>query len=115
MNVRSIKPKTVPFSEYVASKNLDIVAVTETLLKHDEMKSTTADIPPPGYSFLNEPSTDQRAGEGVGILVSDQLKLIFILCHHLKRSKQSLNVSETIHSVIPLSVCIGFKTVQGNF
>ena len=24
MNVRSIKPKTVPFSEYVTSKNLDI-------------------------------------------------------------------------------------------
>ena len=26
----SIKPKTVPFSEYVTSKNLDSVAVTET-------------------------------------------------------------------------------------
>ena len=30
MNVRSIKSKTVCFSEYVISKNLDIVAVTET-------------------------------------------------------------------------------------
>ena len=30
MNVRSIKPKTVPFSEYVTSKNLDIMAVTKT-------------------------------------------------------------------------------------
>ena len=29
MNVRSIKPKTAS-SEYVTSKNLDIVAVTET-------------------------------------------------------------------------------------
>ena len=29
MNVRSIKPKTAPFSEYVTSKYLDIVAVTE--------------------------------------------------------------------------------------
>ena len=28
MNVRSIKPKSAPFSEYVTSKNLDIVAVT---------------------------------------------------------------------------------------
>ena len=32
MNVRSIKPKTAPFSEYLTSKNLDIVAVTETWL-----------------------------------------------------------------------------------
>ena len=74
MNVRSIKPKTAPFSEYVTSKNLDIVAVTETWLKHDETKSTTADISPPGYSFFHEPRADQRAGGGVGILVSDQLK-----------------------------------------
>ena len=40
MNVRSIKPKTPPFSEYVTSKNLDIVVVTETWLKHDETQST---------------------------------------------------------------------------
>ena len=68
MNVRSIKSKTVPFSEYVISKNLDIVAVTETWLKHDETRSTIADISPPGYSFLHEPRPDQRAGGGVGIL-----------------------------------------------
>ena len=74
MNVRSIKPKTAPFSEYVTYKNIDIVAVTETWLKHDETKSTIADISPPGYSFFHEPRADQRAGGGVGILVSDQLK-----------------------------------------
>ena len=74
MKVRSIKPKTATFSEYVTSKNLDIVAVTETWLKHDETKSTIADISPPGYSFFHEPRADQWAGGGVGILVSDQLK-----------------------------------------
>ena len=77
INVRSIKPKTAPLSEYVTSKNLDIVAVTETWLKHDETKSTIADISPPGYSFFHEPRADQRAGGGVGILVSDQLKTDF--------------------------------------
>ena len=74
MNVRSIKPETAPFSGYVTSKNLDIVAVTETWLKHDETKSTIADISPPGFSFFHEPRADQRAGGGVGTLVSDQLK-----------------------------------------
>ena len=73
MNVRSIKLKTAPFSEYVTSKNLDIVAVTETWLKHDETKSTIADIWP-GYSFFHEPRADQQVGGGVGILVSDQFK-----------------------------------------
>ena len=56
MNVRSIKPKTALFSDYVTSENLDIVAVTETWLKHDETKSTIADISPPGYSFFSRTS-----------------------------------------------------------
>ena len=55
INVRSIKPKTFPFSEYVTSTNLDIVAVTETWLKHDATKSKIADISPPGYSFFQKP------------------------------------------------------------
>ena len=66
--------KTAPFFEYVTSKNLDNVAVTETLLKYDETQSTIADISPPGYSFFHEPRADQRTRGGVGILVSDQLK-----------------------------------------
>ena len=74
ISARSIKPKTVPFFEYVTSKNLDIVAVTETGLKHDKALSTIADISPPGCSFFHEPRADQQAGRGVGILVSDQLK-----------------------------------------
>ena len=74
IKIATMKPKTAPFSEFVTSKNLDIVAVTETWLKHDETKSTISDISPPGYSFFHEPRADQRAGGGVGILVSDQLK-----------------------------------------
>ena len=74
IKIAKIKPKTAPFSEYVTSTNLDIVAVRETWLKHDETKSTIADISPPGYSFCHEPRAGQRAGGGVGILVSDQFK-----------------------------------------
>ena len=48
--------------------------MSETWLKHDESKSTIADISPPGYSFFHIPRADQRAEGGVGILVSDQLK-----------------------------------------
>ena len=48
--------------------------MTETGLKHDKALSTIADISPPGCSFFHEPRADQRAGRGVGILVSDQLK-----------------------------------------
>ena len=50
------------------------LAVTETGIKHDKALSTIADISPPGCSFFREPRANQRAGRGVGILVSDQLK-----------------------------------------
>ena len=53
INARSIKPKTVPFFEYVTSKNMDIVAVTETGLKHDKAQSSIADISPPVRFFMN--------------------------------------------------------------
>ena len=112
MNVRSIKPKTAPFSEYVTSKNLDIVAVIETWLKHDETKSTIADISPPGYSFFHGPRADQRAGGGVGKLVSDQFKTDI---HPLPSFKTFEAISETIRSVVSLSACIDFKTVHVNF
>ena len=71
---RSGSNESAPFSEYVTSKKLDIVAMTETWLKHDETKSTIPHISPPGYSFFHEPRADQRTGRGVCILVSDQLK-----------------------------------------
>ena len=46
---------------------MNIVAVTEIWLKHDEMQSNLADILPPGYSFFHEPRADQRTGGRVGI------------------------------------------------
>ena len=48
--------------------------MTETGLKHDKAQSSIADISHPGCSFFHEPRAHQRAGQGVGILVSDQLK-----------------------------------------
>ena len=45
------------------------------MVNHDVTKSTIADTSPPGYSFFHEPRSDQRTGGGVGILVSDQLKI----------------------------------------
>ena len=39
--------------------------MTETWLKYDETMA---------ISFFHEPRADQRAGGGVGVLVSDQLK-----------------------------------------
>ena len=59
-----------------SSKNLDIVAVTETELKHDKTQSSIADISPPGCSFFHEPRANQRTGGGAAILVSDQLTVI---------------------------------------
>ena len=45
-------------------ENLDIVAVIEIWLKHDETQSMIADISSPGYSFFHKPRADQQAGGG---------------------------------------------------
>ena len=65
INVRSIKCKTAPFTEFVTSEKLEVVAVTETWL---------ADIAPPGYHFHHQPRSNKKVGGGVGVLVSDKFK-----------------------------------------
>ena len=81
------------------------------------IRSTIADISPPGrlFVFFHEPRKDQRTGGGVGILVSDQFETDI-------HSLPSFETFEAIFASIgnnsfsgSLSVCIGFKTVQGNF
>ena len=81
----------------------------------DETKSAIADIAPPGCSFFHEPRADQRAGRGVGILVSDELKTDIHPLPSFKTFEAISALSETIYLVVSLSVCFGFKTVHGNF
>ena len=74
INVRSIKCKTATFTEFVTSKKLDVVAVTETWLKKNYTKAAIADIAPPGYHFHHQPRSNEKVGGEVGVLVSDKYK-----------------------------------------
>ena len=74
INGRSIKCKTAPFTEFVTSKKLDVVAVTETQLKKNDTKAAIADIAPPGYHFHHQPRSNKKVGGGVGVLVSNKFK-----------------------------------------
>ena len=60
--------------KYVTSKNLYIVAVTKTWVKHDETKSTIADISPPGYSFFSRTSRRSASRRRCKHTKSDYLK-----------------------------------------
>ena len=74
INARSIKCKTAPCTEFVTSKKLDVVAVTETWLKRNDTKAVIADIALPGYHFYHQPRSNKKVGGGVGVLVSDKFK-----------------------------------------
>ena len=95
------------------------MAVTETWLKHNETKTTIADISPPGYSFFHEPRADQRAGGVVGKLVSDQLKTkihtLPSFDHFTSKPKCMSGSSEpgiTIVNPTEISVMYGYVTRQ---
>ena len=75
-------------------ENLDIVAVIEIWLKHDETQSMIAYISSPGYSFFHKPRADQRAGEGALPMSLPSMRF---------RIPLSAGFSEKYH-VFPLSI-----------
>ncbi len=79
-NVQSIREKSAAVSDLVTSKQLDVLAITETWLTPDETDSSIADITPTGYNFFHRPRQERtssgawRTGGGAGLLISDKFK-----------------------------------------
>ena len=71
INARSIVNKIQPFQQYIIDKNIDICAITETLIKKDDIDMATKEIPTPGYNILSHPCMDGRSGGGLGIIYKD--------------------------------------------
>ena len=72
VNVRSIRQKSASFSDLVATKSLDVIAITETWLKAKETSAALADITPQGYSLIHEPRRGKQGGGGVAIMPNNK-------------------------------------------
>ena len=66
-SIRSIREKTASVTDLMISKTIDILAVTETLLRPHDTDACIAEISRPGYTFHHRPF---GRGGGVGFLIS---------------------------------------------
>ena len=62
----------VAFQEFVKDNNADLIAVTETWLRPEDMESFISSITPPGYKFTHEPRNIKKGG-GVGFFIKEDL------------------------------------------
>ena len=69
--------KAPALSDFVASKSIDLLGITETWLTTKETSADLADMTPEGFSFFHKPRTRRRGG-GVGLFVSSAHKFTAI-------------------------------------
>ena len=75
LNARSVNNKSLLIKDYVVDNQIDILAITETWLKADEVSGyTIRDICPNGYKFIHCPREYARGG-GIGLLYKQNLKI----------------------------------------
>ena len=73
-NARSVRGKTALINYFLFSKQIDILAITETWLRPHATAACIAEMSPFGYTFHHTQRIVRRGG-GVGFLVSDHFNV----------------------------------------
>ncbi len=76
-NLRSVRQKSAALSDLISSKQIDILAMTETWLSPCDTAACLDDISPPGFSLFHCPRPSGRGG-GVAFLVRETFKVEII-------------------------------------
>ena len=76
-NLRSFRQKSAALSDLISSKQIDILAMTETWLSSCDTAACLADISPPGFSLFHCPRPSGR-GSGVAFLMRETFKVEII-------------------------------------
>ena len=81
MNVRSVGNKLDYAFDHIIDNNLDIVALTETLLSNEEVNNrrVVMECSTHGYTLHHVPRNSGSTGGGVGVLINDREKLVTCL------------------------------------
>ena len=72
VNVRSIWNKILQFQQAVLQENIDICAVTEMWIKHDD-KSTIKDVSPVNYKGISYPTSSGKSWGGLALIFTDHI------------------------------------------
>jgi len=79
LNTRSVRNKAMIIKDYVVDNNIDVLALTETWLRPDNVDDVEIGILcPTGYRFYHVPRCHSKGG-GVGVLFKDCLNINTIL------------------------------------
>ena len=76
-NLRSVRQKSAALSDLISSKQIDILAMTETWLSSCDTAACLDDISPPGFSLFHRPRPSGMGG-GVAFLVRETFKVEII-------------------------------------
>ena len=72
VNVRSIWNKILQFQQVVLEENIDIYAITETWIKHND-KSTIKDVSPINYKGISYPRSSGKSGVALHLSLRNTL------------------------------------------
>ena len=76
-NLRSLRQKSAALADLISSKQIDILAMTETWLSSCDTAACLAEISPPGFSLFHCSRPSGRGG-GVALLVRESFKVEII-------------------------------------
>ena len=74
MNARSVRNKTTEINDFIIEQNADILLISETWLKDNDV-SVTKSLLPPGYSIVSR-NRKIRSGGGVAIVYRNCFKVL---------------------------------------
>ena len=75
LNCRSVANKRLSVADFIISRDVDTMPLTETWLGHDNDKQILHDLVPLGYKILQVSRSSGRRGGGVALLFKINLKL----------------------------------------
>ena len=81
LNCRSVVNKRLSIADFIISRDVDIMALTETWLGHDNDKHILHDLVPLGYKMLQVSRSSGRRGGGVALLFKSNLKVKSVKTH----------------------------------
>ena len=81
LNCRSVANKRLSIADFIISRDVDIMALTETWLGHDNDQQILRDLVPLGYNILQVSRSSGRRGGGVGLLFKSNLKVKRVKTH----------------------------------
>jgi len=84
LNCRFVVNKRLSIADFIILRDVDIMALTETWLGHDNDKQILHDLVPLGYNMLQVSRSSGRWGRGVALLFKSNLKVKSVKTHSFK-------------------------------